>query len=108
MKNKITSFDKDIIIQSLLENKPILFWYLWKNKLWDLNTQPIVWQTKNNKKIYGYVWEHTWVIIGVSLYNNWEISRIYFYEWKSQDMQDFSYYDIHYQASFFDMMIIAN
>lgn len=105
IQNKVTKFDKDIIIKSLLKNEPIIFWYLSRNKLWELNTNSITWLTSDWKKIYWYIWEHTWLIVWVSLFDNWNINEVYFYEWKHQEMQILKYNDLKYQASFFDMMI---
>lgn len=105
IQNKVTKFDTDIIIKSLLKNEPIIFWYLSRNKLWELNTKSVSWKTKDGKKIYWYIWEHTGLIVGVSLFDNGNINEIYFYEWKNQDMQILKYNDLKYQASFFDMMI---
>lgn len=105
IKNKITSFDTDIIIKSLLENEPVVFWYLSKNKSGTLNTSPIYWKTKDNKLIKWYIWEHTGVIVWVTFHNNWEINEIQFYEGRSENMQIFKYEDIAYQSSFFNIMI---
>lgn len=102
---KITSFNTDTIVKSLLQNQPIIFWYLTENKLWELNTKSISWKTKDGQKIYWYIWEHTGVIVGISLFDNGNINEVYFYEWKHQEMQTLKYNDFKYQTSFFDIMI---
>lgn len=106
VKNKVSVFDKDLIIKSLLENKPVIFWYLHENKLWDLNTNPITWYTNDWKQIKWYIWEHTWIIVWLSFLNNWNIDRVFFYEWKNNNLQSLKYYDLKYQSSFFNSIII--
>lgn len=106
VNSKVEKFDIDIIVKSLLNNKPVMFWYLSKNNSWNINTKPIFWHTSDNKKIYWYIWEHTWIIVWLSFLKNWNINKIYFYEGKNSDLQEISYQDIVYQASFFDMIIV--
>lgn len=104
--NKIKKFNKYDIINSLLENKPVIFWYLWENWTWKADTNPFVWYTQNWDKINWYIWQHTWLIVWVSLFDNWNINEVYFYEWRNLDVQIMKYNQIKYQTSFFDMMII--
>ncbi len=105
--NKIKKFNKFDIINSLLENKPVVFWYLWKNWSWKLDTKPFVWYTQSWDKINWYIWQHTWLIVWVSVFDNWNINEVYFYEWRNSEVQIVKYVDLAYQASFFDMMIVG-
>lgn len=105
--NKIKNFNKFDIINSLLENKPVVFWYLWKNWSWKLDTKPFVWYTQSWDKINWYIWQHTWLIVWVSLFDNGNINEVYFYEWRNSEVQIVKYVDLAYQASFFNMMIVG-
>lgn len=106
VENKIKKFNKYDIINSLLENKPVVFWYLWENWSWKTDTKPFVWYTQNWDKINWYIWQHTWLIVWVSLFDNWNINEVYFYEWRNLDVQIVKYSTLAYKASFFDMMIV--
>lgn len=107
VNNKIKKFNKFDIINSLLENKPVVFWYLQENWGWKLDTKPFVWYTQNWDKINWYIWQHTWLIVWVSLFDNGDINEVYFYEWRNLEVQIVKYADLLYQTSFFDMMIVG-
>ena len=105
INSKITKFDQNIIINSLANNKPVIFWYLSKNNSWIINDEKIVWYTTDWKIIDWYVWEHTALIVWVDLDENLNINKLYYFEWKNLKLQVSNFKDISYQASFFDMMI---
>lgn len=104
---EILSFNKDNIINSLLNDKPIIFWYISKNKAWKLNTNPIKWYKNNWEEINWYIWEHTWLITWISFFDNWDVDNVYFYEGKNKDLQSIPFYELSYQASFFDKIIVS-
>lgn len=106
IKNEVKKFKKYEIVESILENKPVIFWYLDENEDGKIDTKPLVWYTQNWEKISWYVWQHTWLIIWISFYNNWDINEVYFYEWNNLDVQVVKYSELAYKAWFFDMMIV--
>lgn len=108
VKNTIKYFNSKDIISSLFANKPVMFWYLQNNDWWFMDNNPIVWNTKDNKKITWYIGQHTWIIVWVSFFTNKSINKIYFYEWLSSEIQIVDYQDILKRAKYFDMMIVGN
>ncbi len=107
IKTKIVWVSKKEIVESLFLNKPIIFWYLLETSPWVINTKPIIWQTYDNKIIKWYIWQHTWLIVWVSFDKKQNISRVYFYEWKSKEIQVMNYGEFLYKTRFLNEMIIA-
>lgn len=110
LKAKKTNFSEDIIFDSIIKWHPVVFWYLtpvikWKS--YSYETRPIVWKTQSWKLINGYLWEHTWIITGFDIDNNWKITNIYFYEWNKKELQKINIEDLKKLASYFDEMIIV-
>ncbi len=104
VENNVAKFDESIIKENLANNKPVMFWYLMNTASGNMYTKPIVW--KNFwEEIKWYIGQHTWVITWVDLNEKWNISTVYFYEWRNLSEQKLAFSDLKYRASFFDMII---
>lgn len=108
---KKTTFNEKNILNSIMQDNPVMFWYLSEVKIGKKNwyqTKPISWKTKEWNIINWYIWEHTWVIIWFDISKDWRIEKIYYYEWKTSTIQTMDYNFAKQVASFFNEMIVVN
>ena len=106
IKTYKSEFTKENILNSLLNDNPVMFWYVLPSKSWTINTKPLTWQTQNKKQITAYVWEHTWLIIWADFDYSWEITKVYYYEWTNKDVHIENFTDLEYKAKFLDKIIL--
>lgn len=105
---KKDTFNEKNIVESILWNNPVMFWYLSEVKIWNkiwYQTKSITWETQEWNKISWYIWEHTWVIVWYDINNNWKITNIYYYEWRNSDIQKMDFNFAKQVASFFNETI---
>lgn len=104
-------FSEKIVMDSILQWNPLIFWYLTpviKWKWFSYETSPIIWKTENWKYIKWYLGEHTWVITWFDIWKNGNIENIYFYEWKTNDMQKMNFIEALKNANYFNETIIVS
>ncbi len=106
IKTYKSEFTKENILNSLLNDNPVMFWYILPSKSWTINTKPLTWQTQNKKQITAYVWEHTWLIIWADFDYSWEITKVYYYEWTNKDVHIENFADLEYKAKFLDKVLL--
>ncbi len=104
IKNRVWWFNEFIIKNNILNNKPVIFWYLSNTDGWWADYNPVIWYS-SWVEIKWYIWEHTWVIVWYDTDNSGDISKIYFYEWHNLEIQSMDFLEATKRASVFDMMI---
>lgn len=104
-----TTVSEDKIISSIINEKPLMFWYLTPVKKWKgywYQYTPITWKTFDWGVVNWYIWEHTWILVGYDISRKWKIENIYFYEWRTIWLQKMSYEMFIHTTSFFNQMIV--
>jgi len=88
-------FDEDLVIKSLSEWHPVLFWYVHSGKTvgqqWFF---PFSWKTYEWKNVTVYIWEHVALLLGLDLDDEWKIKNLYYYDGLDPYFQISSYEDI--------------
>lgn len=103
---KLQNFNEMNIVLSVKTNHPVLFWYVLSSDMNKKATQ-LNWKTWDGENRTGYVGEHTGVIVGVELTKNGTLSKVAYYEGRSEEMIWEDWETLKTKAKLFDSIIVA-
>ncbi|MDD2745206.1 MAG: hypothetical protein PHU93_01590, partial [Candidatus Gracilibacteria bacterium] len=103
---ELQNFNEMNIVLSIKTNHPVLFWYVLSDDVNKKVTQ-LNWKTWDGENRTGYVGEHTGVIVGVELTKNGTLSKVGYYEGRSETMVWEDWNTLKTKAKLFDSIIVA-